>query len=113
MDDKDHSDSPEPPRKHAKCDSTHHDAKPTQLHFYLGTWVDILECAKQYFCLQLVNKCPFAECEANLPDTQCALKQAMNEFKVKDTEVKPGKQNTICSYNPTFIYCTITDMPML
>ena len=107
MDDKDHSDSPEPPRKRVKRNSTHHDAKPTQLYFYPGTWVNILECAKQYFHLWLVNKCPFAECEANLPDAQCALKQAMDKFKDKDTELEPGKPNTICSYNLTFIYCRL------
>ena len=107
MDDKDHSDGPEPPRKHAKLNSTCHDAKPTQLHFYPGTWVNILEYAKQYFCLWLVNECPFAECEANLPDMQCALNQAMDEFKARDTEVEPGKPNTICSYNLIFIYCRL------
>ena len=107
MDDKDHSDSPEPPRKRVKRNSTHHDAKPTQLCFYPGTWVNILECAKQYFHLWLVNKCPFAECEANLPDAQCALKQAMDKFKDKDTELEPGKPNIICSYNLTFIYCRL------
>ena len=29
-----HFDASELPRKCAKCNSTHHDAKPTQLHFY-------------------------------------------------------------------------------
>ena len=63
-----HFDASELPRKCAKCNSTHHDAKPTQLHFYKGAWVDILEHAKQLFQLWLVKNCPFATCEANLPD---------------------------------------------
>ena len=71
----------EPPRKHVRHNSTCHDAKPTQLHFYLGVGADILECAKQYFHLWLVNNCPFAEREANLPGAQCALKQAIDKFK--------------------------------
>ena len=81
----------EPPRKCARHNSTCHNAKLTQLHFYPGVWADILECAKQYFCFWLVNNYPFAECEANLPNAQCALKQAIDEFKTKDTEVEPGK----------------------
>ena len=85
MDDENHSDGPEPPRKCVKHNSTCHDAKPTQLHFYPSTWVNILEHAKQCFYLWLVNECPFAKCEANLPDIQHALKQAMDEFKAKDT----------------------------
>ena len=62
------SDSSEPPQKHAKCNSVHHNARPTQLHFYTGAWVDILEHAKQYFCLWLIKECPFADCEVNLLD---------------------------------------------
>ena len=44
-----------PPRKCAKCNSTCHDAEPTQLGFYLGTWVDILKNMKEYFCLWMVK----------------------------------------------------------
>ena len=96
MDDNDNLDNEadedeEPPRKCVRGNSTRHNAKPTQLRFYLGIWADVLERAKQYFRLWLVNNCPFAECEANLPDAQCALKQAIDEFKAKDTEVEPGK----------------------
>ena len=36
------SDVSEPVKKHAKCNSTYCDAKPSQLHFYNGAWVDIL-----------------------------------------------------------------------
>ena len=43
------SDASELPRKCVKCNSTHHDAKPTQLHFFKGAWVYILEHAKQLF----------------------------------------------------------------
>ena len=97
MDDNDNLDNEaddkdqEPPRKHVRHNSTCHSAKPTQLHFYPGVWADILEHGKQYFHLWLVNNCPFTECEANLPDAQCALKQAIDEFKAKDTEVELGK----------------------
>ena len=55
-------------KKCAKCNSTYHDAKPSQLHFYNGAWVDILERAKQHFQLWLITECPFAECEVNFPD---------------------------------------------
>lgn len=101
MDNNDNSDNEvddedqEPPRKRAKRNSTRHDAKPTQLRFYPGIWADILERAKQYFRLWLVNNCPFAEREANLSDARRALKQAIDEFKAKDTEVEPGKWNKL------------------
>ena len=100
MDDNDWSDNSEPPRKHVKHNSTCYDAEPTQLCLYPSTQVDILECAKQYFCLQ-VNECQFAKCEVNLSDVQHSPKQAMDEFKDKDIEVEPGKVQTIPSNNLT------------
>ena len=89
------SDSSEPPRKHAKRNSMHHNARPTQLRFYAGAWVDILECAKQYFHLWLIKECPFADCEVNLLDARRALNHAIEEFEVKDIEVEEGKQNAM------------------
>ena len=89
------SDNSEPPRKRAKCHSIHHNARPTQLHFYTGVWVDILEHAKQYFCLWLIKECPFADREVNLPDARHALNRAIEEFEVKDIEVEDGKQDTL------------------
>ena len=85
------SDASELPRKCAKCNSTHHDAKLTQLCFYKGAWVDILEHVKQFFQLWLVKNCPFTTCEANLPDTQNTLNKAIEEFQAKDVEVGAGE----------------------
>lgn len=88
------SDNSKPPRKRAKRNLIHHDARPTQLCFYAGAWVDILECAKQYFRLWLIKECPFADCKVNLPDAWRALNCAIEEFKAKDIEVEEGKWNT-------------------
>lgn len=90
VDEDSQSDNSEPPRKRAKRNSTRHDAKPTQLRFYPGTWVDILERAKQYFRLWLIKECPFAEREANLPDARRTLDQAIEEFQAKEVEVEAG-----------------------
>ena len=85
------SDVSEPVKKRAKCNSTYHDAKPSQLHFYNGAWVDILECAKQHFQLWLITECPFAEHEVNFPDAQRALNKAIEESQAKDIKVEAGK----------------------
>lgn len=91
------SDNSEPPRKRVKRNSIHHNARPTQLRFYTGAWVDILERAKQYFRLWLIKECPFADREVNLPDARRALKRAIEEFEAKDIEVEDGKQDTLSS----------------
>ena len=65
LDEGSQSDNSKLARKCAKCNSTHHNAKPTQLCFYPGTWADVLEWAKQYFHLWLVKECPFPERDWN------------------------------------------------
>ena len=81
----------EPVKKRAKHNLTYHDAKPSQLRFYNGAWVDILERAKQHFWLWLITECPFAEREVNFPDARRALNKAIEESQAKDIEVKAGK----------------------
>ena len=90
------SDSEEPSRKHTKCNSAHHCAKLTQLQFYPGTWADILERAKEFFHLCIIEECPFPEHDENLPNTQNALEKAMEEFKAKDCEVEDSRCKSIC-----------------
>ena len=68
----------------------------TQLQFYLGTWADILERAKEFVCLWIIEECPFPECNKNLPNAQNALEKAMEEFEAKDCEVKDGRCKSIC-----------------
>ena len=63
-------DSEGPSRKHTKHNSTCHQLKPTQIWFYLGTWADLLEGAKQLFCLWLIKECPFPKHDVNLLSIQ-------------------------------------------
>ena len=51
--------SKEPAKKRVKCNSMCHNAKPAQLHFYLGAWQDILEDVKEFYCLWAIKECPF------------------------------------------------------
>lgn len=78
-------------RRCAKCNSTCHCAKPTQLQFYLCMWADILERAKEFFCLWVIKECPFPEHSVHLLSTQHALEKAMEEFEAKHHEVKDDK----------------------
>ena len=91
LDEHSQSDSSEPTRKQTKHNSTHHNAKPTQLQFYPGIWADILEQAKQYFQLWLIKKCPFLECNTHLKNAGNALLKAIKEFEDNNCEVEEGK----------------------
>ena len=80
----------EPARKRAKRNSMHHDAKPTQLRFYPGTWQDVLDRAKQLYRLWAIKECPFPERECHLLSALTCLEKAMEEFEQKDHEVEAG-----------------------
>ena len=58
--------SEEPAKKRVKHNSTHHYAKPTQLCFYPGAWQDVLEQAKEFYCLWVIKDCPFPVCKCHL-----------------------------------------------
>ena len=86
--------SEEPAKKRAKRNSTHHDAKPTQLRFYPGTWQDILERAKEFYRLWVIKECPFPERECHLLSALPCLEKAMEEFEKKGREVEAGMSNS-------------------
>ena len=89
-------DSEGPSRKRTKRNSTRHQPKPTQIQFYLGTWADLLERAKQFFRLWLIKECPFPERDVNLLSAQHVLEKAMEEFEAKDCEVEDGRCKSTC-----------------
>ena len=90
------NDSERPSRKHMKHNSTCHQLKPIQIWFYPGTWGDLLERAKQVFCLWLIKECHFPECDVNFLSAQHALGKVMEEFKAKDCEVGDGRCKSMC-----------------
>ena len=50
---------------HVPCNSTTHTAKPTQLSFYSGSWVDVLQGVKNLYHLWIHTQDPFPECNQN------------------------------------------------
>ena len=82
--------SKEPAKKWVKCNSMHHNAKPTQLRFYLGAWQDVLEDAKEFYCLWAIKECLFPVHESHLLHALPCLERAMEEFEKKGCEVEAG-----------------------
>ena len=83
--------SEEPVKKRAKRNLQHHDAKPTQLQFYLGHWCDVLEQAKEFFRLWMIKECPFPQRDLHLVNAEASLKAAMEEFEENGSLVEDGK----------------------
>ena len=75
--------------------ATQHTMMLNQPSFTSIAWVDILEHAKQLFQLWLVKNCPFATCEANLPNAWNALNKAIEKFQAKDVEVEAGEYSRL------------------
>ena len=82
--------SKEPAKKRVKCNSMHHNAKPTQLRFYPGAWQDVLEDVKEFYRLWAIKECPFPIRECYLLHALPCLERAMEEFEKKGREVKAG-----------------------
>ena len=82
--------SKEPAKKQVKCNLMHHNAKPTQLHFYLGAWQDVLKDAKEFYHLWAIKECPFPVRECHLLHALPCLERAMEEFEKKGREIEAG-----------------------
>ena len=80
----------EPAKKRVKRNSTRHYTKPIQLRFYPGAWQDVLEWAKEFYCLWVIQDCPFPVCECHLLQVHICLEKAMEEFEKKGFEVETG-----------------------
>jgi len=67
------------------------DGRPTQLEFYQGTWVEILEHAKKLFHVWLVTKCPWPEHETHLVNAENCLTAAIKKYRKKGSEIEEGR----------------------
>lgn len=92
--DDDNESTGEPNRKRAKRNSkTPHDnpAKPTQLKFYRGGWVDVLELAKKFFRHHIAIKCAFPDRETEFRSATDCLTEAIKQWEDDGGEVEEGK----------------------
>ena len=80
-------------KRHSKTPYKFNAGDPTQLQFYSGTWVDILELAKRYFRLWIATEVNFPERETHLSDATNCLTRAVNEHRQEGSEVEEGKSS--------------------
>ena len=68
--------------RHMPHNSTMHTAKPTQLSFYSGSWVDVLQGVKILYCLWIHTQDPLPEHNQNtLTDVHACLMDAIGWFE--------------------------------
>jgi hypothetical protein len=64
---------------------------PTELGFYQGTWVDILEYAKKQFLVWLVTKCAWPQRETHLINAENCLLAAIEAYRKKGDKIQEGR----------------------
>lgn len=78
-------------KRHSKTPYKSNARDPTQLQFYSGTWVDILELAKKYFRLWIATGVNFPEREKHLSNATECLTKAIDKHHQEGSEVEDGK----------------------
>jgi len=84
------NDSNASPKIHASCNSrSHKDPIPSQLSFYEGHWVHILNSAKALFRYVIHTDVPFPECsDKYLKIAQECILKAINKYITENEDVE-------------------------
>jgi hypothetical protein len=80
-------------KRHSKTPYKSNAADATQLQFYTGTWVDILELAKKYFRLWIATTMNFPEREKYLNGATDCLTQAIDKHRQEGSKVEDGRSS--------------------
>ena len=84
----------QPSRKRAKRYSKmpyHNKGKPSQLRFYRGGWVEVLEKAKKFFRLYITKMNAWPDRDTHLKEAAACVEKAISEYNDAGEELEDAR----------------------